>query len=85
MRRVLFCIALVSSAALAIDPTAMPAGRSTGTKLRHELRCTEFEVNVPVPGRLFTMDALEIHAGSRIIDTRPDAKTRIYKPTLPGK
>ena len=49
-----------------------------GVRYHRVLEFDEFEVNPVVPPEMFTLAALEPCAGSRFIDRRPDAKTRIH-------
>lgn len=51
---------------------------STGLGRRTELRLDEFTPNVDVSDDKFTLEALELKRGSRIIDQRPGIKQRIY-------
>jgi hypothetical protein len=49
-----------------------------GVRYHHVLEFDEFEVNPVVPPETFTLAALEPCEGSRFIDRRPDATTRIH-------
>ena len=49
-----------------------------GVRYHRVLEFDEFEVNPEVPPETFTLAALEPCEGSRFIDRRPDAKTRIH-------
>lgn len=52
--------------------------RADGTVFRRILHYDRFEPNATVPLEMFTMDALKMCEGSRVIDRRPNAQVKIY-------
>ncbi len=62
-----------------VEETTVERNYLDGKKRREVLKYEEFEPNVEVPPETFTMAALGMCENSRIIDRRPDAKTRIYR------
>jgi hypothetical protein len=53
-------------------------GKYAETEFRDELEYDDFEVNAEVSPDLFTMDALAMPSGSRILDQRPEVKQPIH-------
>jgi hypothetical protein len=49
-----------------------------GVRHREEFEFEDFEVNAVIAGEMFTMSALQLADGSRVIDRRPGVKTRVY-------
>ena len=64
--------------------TASDSEERTHGKLgeRREIRVEEFQANVPIPADMFTLAALELPAGARILDHRPKEGSKAYR--VPG-
>lgn len=61
-----------------VEETTVERNFGEGKTRREVLKYEEFMPNVEIPAKTFTMAALGMCENSRIIDRRPDAKTRIY-------